>query len=86
VACKHLSENSQAAVVPQQEAEGEVAGIILKDAYVFVKHYMQWFWNSSSKQFINKYISFIYSQGVNVLAGYDATGTGSTINVGHLDI
>jgi len=41
VACKHLSENSQAAVVPQQEAEGEVAGIILKDAYVLVKHYMQ---------------------------------------------
>jgi len=39
VACKHLSENSQAAVV--QEAEGEVAGIILKDAYVLVKHYMQ---------------------------------------------
>lgn len=42
VARKSCSENSQAAVVPQQETEGSANsgwGIILKDADVFVKHY-----------------------------------------------
>lgn len=43
VACKRCSEDSQAAIVPQQYAEGsamldKMAGIILKEVYVVMKH------------------------------------------------
>lgn len=43
VVCKRCSENSQAAHVPQQDAEGSAnawldGGYFLKEVYVLVKH------------------------------------------------